>query len=111
MIFHYERTLPYSRPPLSKQFLLGKQTRDQLYLFTEAAYRKQRIEILQGTRALAVDPVARVVQTRPCNIHGNSETAVSKPVGWAHLDQRRIQLDAMVGKEPWDLRKIGRNVV
>ncbi len=58
-----ESALPYFRPPLSKQFLLSRQTRDQLDIFHEAEYREQRIEILTGTRALALDPEAQVVHT------------------------------------------------
>jgi NTE family protein len=58
-----ERALPYFRPPLSKQFLLDHQTRDQLDIFHDAEYREQRIEVLSGTRALGIDPEARIVYT------------------------------------------------
>jgi len=58
-----EPQLPYCRPPLSKQFLLGTQTRDQIDIFKESDYRKSQIDLLLGVRALAVLPADRLVQT------------------------------------------------
>ncbi len=58
-----EPQLPYCRPPLSKQFLLGTQTRDQLDIFNESDYRQNQIEILSGVRALAVEPGDQIVRT------------------------------------------------
>ena len=63
LIITAESRLPYCRPPLSKQFLLGTQTQDQLNIFSEADYKRRRIELLLGTHALAVKPKSQMVQT------------------------------------------------
>jgi 3-phenylpropionate/trans-cinnamate dioxygenase ferredoxin reductase subunit len=47
--------LPYQRPPLSKDYLLGKLDAERLPLRAESFYEKQRIGLLTGQRAVAVD--------------------------------------------------------
>ncbi|WP_157017989.1 NAD(P)/FAD-dependent oxidoreductase [Mesorhizobium xinjiangense] len=58
-----EHDLPYHRPPLSKAFLLGEKTADQLQLRSEAFYRDQGIDLRLGQCATAIDPAARRVET------------------------------------------------
>ncbi len=58
-----EHALPYFRPSLSKQFLLGQQGRDRLDIFPAAEYQRQQIEVLKGVRALALDPGDRILHT------------------------------------------------
>ena len=53
---------PYQRPPLSKQFLLGKQHRDSLPLRAPAFYEKHRIDLLLGGRATEIQRSAKRVQ-------------------------------------------------
>ncbi|WP_024803215.1 NAD(P)/FAD-dependent oxidoreductase [Nocardia sp. BMG51109] len=56
-----EEHLPYERPPLSKEHLLGKQ---QLADFTTAPaqwYRDHHVEVLPGTTVTAIDRDARTV--------------------------------------------------
>jgi 3-phenylpropionate/trans-cinnamate dioxygenase ferredoxin reductase subunit len=53
---------PYQRPPLSKTFVLGKQTHAQILLRPEAFYRDHRIELLAGEQAVAFDRVSRKVR-------------------------------------------------
>ncbi|NKQ58758.1 FAD-dependent oxidoreductase [Amycolatopsis sp. K13G38] len=43
-----ESALPYQRPPLSKAYLAGKHTLDELAIRNAAFYDKQRIELLQA---------------------------------------------------------------
>jgi 3-phenylpropionate/trans-cinnamate dioxygenase ferredoxin reductase subunit len=50
-----EPQLPYQRPPLSKEFLLGKQRIEQLTLRPAPFYSTQRIEVLVGERVEAID--------------------------------------------------------
>lgn len=50
-----EPHLPYQRPPLSKGFLLGKQTIEGATLRPESFYTSQRIDLITGDRALAID--------------------------------------------------------
>ncbi len=70
LIITEEPIMPYCRPPLSKQFLLGTQTRGQIDIFSEADYERLNIELLLGTRAIHVDPKGRVLNTdRAGSIH------------------------------------------
>jgi len=45
-----ENDLPYQRPPLSKEYLLGKLDAARLPLRAEAFYEKHRIDVLTGQR-------------------------------------------------------------
>ena len=53
--------LPYSRPPLSKDFLRGQSEEDALPLEDGDFYRRHGIEVRLGTRAQALDTGGRVV--------------------------------------------------
>lgn len=57
-----EPGLPYQRPPLSKGFLLGKTTAQQLELRPAAFYAERDIELLAGERVVAIDRAARIVR-------------------------------------------------
>ncbi len=56
-----EKDLPYQRPPLSKAFLSGEATLEQLYLKPQATYDKARIEFMPNTRAERINRAARTV--------------------------------------------------
>ncbi|MGE0714016.1 MAG: NAD(P)/FAD-dependent oxidoreductase [Alphaproteobacteria bacterium] len=58
-----EPHLPYQRPPLSKGFLLGKVEADALPIRVEAFYRENDIDLALGSRAVAIDRIARRVET------------------------------------------------
>ncbi len=65
-----EDYLPYQRPPLSTQFLLGTQSEDQLPFLAESFYREHSIDVILGTRASRLDAKSHVVQTdRASEIH------------------------------------------
>ncbi|MFD5721730.1 NAD(P)/FAD-dependent oxidoreductase [Streptomyces sp. NPDC127036] len=53
---------PYVRPPLSKGYLLGKDTRDSLFVHPERWYQEHNVELLLGKRARSVDWRARRVE-------------------------------------------------
>ena len=57
-----EPDLPYERPPLSKEYLRGEQSRDALFLQPSSWYEENRVELRLGTRAVAIDPVERTVE-------------------------------------------------
>ena len=57
-----ETWLPYQRPPLSKDFLLGGTTEDKLVLRNETFFKKERIELVLGRRATEIDPGAKHVK-------------------------------------------------
>ncbi len=46
---------PYERPPLSKDYLLGKSERDAAFVHDAAWYSEQRIELRSGVRATEID--------------------------------------------------------
>lgn len=56
-------TPPYYRPALSKQFLTGKSSDQQILIHPAAYYADQRIELILGAEAVALDSAARIVTT------------------------------------------------
>ena len=57
-----EPHLPYERPPLSKQVLLGEAEPETTHLNPAEFYADRRIELRLGTRAVAIDRAARRVE-------------------------------------------------
>lgn len=56
-----EQEPPYSRPPLSKEYLLGSMQAPELLLQPATFYTDKRIDLRLGARALALDVTARRV--------------------------------------------------
>ena len=56
-----ENDLPYERPPLSKGYLLGNDPRESAFPHDRAWYDEQKIELLLGAAATAVDRKAKTV--------------------------------------------------
>ena len=56
-----EPTLPYQRPPLSKQFMNGELSEDRLLFRPATYYEKQRIDVRLDARVEALDPDRHVV--------------------------------------------------
>jgi 3-phenylpropionate/trans-cinnamate dioxygenase ferredoxin reductase component len=56
-----EPHLPYQRPPLSKAFLSGESTAEQLSLKPLSTYEKARVEFIPNTRAERIDRDAKRV--------------------------------------------------
>lgn len=54
-----EPVIPYHRPPLSKDFLAGKKTLDEITIRPREAYEQAQVEFLLGTRVKAVDPASK----------------------------------------------------
>ena len=52
---------PYARPPLTKSYLRGGSSREDLWLEPAAWYGERRVEVRLGTTARTVDPLARSV--------------------------------------------------
>ncbi|MFZ0168187.1 MAG: FAD-dependent oxidoreductase, partial [Candidatus Dormiibacterota bacterium] len=46
---------PYERPPLSKDYLLGKSGKEKIYVHPEAWYRDHDVELRLGSPVIAVD--------------------------------------------------------
>jgi len=56
-----EAAPPYQRPPLSKKYLIGETTREQLYLRPPDFYEANEIALLTGRHVSAIDPANRTV--------------------------------------------------
>jgi len=56
-----ETERPYERPPLSKDYLLGKAERDTIYVHPQAWYAEHHVDLRLGTRVTAIDPAAHEV--------------------------------------------------
>ena len=53
-----ETERPYERPPLSKDYLLGKAERETIYVHPQAWYAEHDVDLRLGTRVTALDPAA-----------------------------------------------------
>jgi 3-phenylpropionate/trans-cinnamate dioxygenase ferredoxin reductase subunit len=56
-----EKALPYIRPPLSKEFLVGKSELGTFDVHPAEWYAEQRVELRLGRRAQQLDPAAHTV--------------------------------------------------
>lgn len=56
-----EPELPYERPPLSKDYLLGTMPEERLFLRSEEYYRQHAVDLRLGARLTALDLAAREV--------------------------------------------------
>jgi NAD(P)H-nitrite reductase large subunit len=56
-----ELTVPYQRPPLSKEFLRGELDDDELPIESTDWYAKHKIDVRLGTEAETLDPTARTI--------------------------------------------------
>jgi 3-phenylpropionate/trans-cinnamate dioxygenase ferredoxin reductase subunit len=57
-----ERTLPYDRPPLSKEFLRGETTLEGARIHGEEFFRERAVELVLGAAAKSVDTVSRTLE-------------------------------------------------
>ncbi|MGW0022326.1 NAD(P)/FAD-dependent oxidoreductase [Rhodococcus sp. NPDC003382] len=57
-----EHRLPYDRPPLSKELILGGRTPEDILLRDPEYYHNNDIELLLGTRATHIDPHERRIR-------------------------------------------------
>lgn len=51
-----EPELPYERPPLSKEYFAGEKGFERILIRPEAFWREREIEMILGTRVVALDP-------------------------------------------------------
>lgn len=58
-----DRTPPYERPPLSKEYLAGEKPLERLLIRPEAFWAERGIELMLGTNVTAVDWLAHEVVT------------------------------------------------
>jgi NADPH-dependent 2,4-dienoyl-CoA reductase/sulfur reductase-like enzyme/predicted acylesterase/phospholipase RssA len=63
MILSADSSPPYYRPALSKQFLLGSATEEQILLHPASFYQAHDIRLVLGAEAVAVDTAMQIVTT------------------------------------------------
>src|SRR5690554_5682382 len=56
-----EDHLPYSRPPLSKEYFTGKAERDSVFVHPAEWYAEHRIEVASGAEVVSLDPAGHRV--------------------------------------------------
>jgi 3-phenylpropionate/trans-cinnamate dioxygenase ferredoxin reductase subunit len=61
VLFGSEDHLPYERPPLSKEFLVGKKGLDDFTVDPSSWYRDHEVDLRLGTEIATVDPQAHTV--------------------------------------------------
>ena len=54
---------PYERPPLSKDYLMGKAEREKAFVHAHSWYAEHDVELRPGTRISALDPEAHEITT------------------------------------------------
>jgi len=52
---------PYERPPLAKGYLLGKSTRDSVFVHPAGWYAENRVDLRTGVTVAMIDPAAHLV--------------------------------------------------
>lgn len=62
-IYGSEDSLPYERPPLSKDYLLGKMQKEQLLFHSLDWYKERKIGIRTGCSVTDIDPDNRFITT------------------------------------------------
>ncbi|MGH3266417.1 MAG: NAD(P)/FAD-dependent oxidoreductase [Trebonia sp.] len=61
VLFASEPELPYERPPLSKGYLLGKDTRDSATVHPATWYAEHNVDLRTGVAVAMIDPTAHLV--------------------------------------------------
>jgi len=56
-----ETERPYERPPLSKEYLIGKADRDTIYVHPQSWYAEHDVHLRLGTHVTAIDPAAHEI--------------------------------------------------
>jgi 3-phenylpropionate/trans-cinnamate dioxygenase ferredoxin reductase subunit len=83
-----EPDLPYDRPPLSKSYLQGKDSRDDALFQTADWYAEQQIEVLTRTSAMKLDLSARTVK-----LSNKEEVGFGKALVATGANVRRLNVD------------------
>src|SRR5690348_9518960 len=80
-----EDETPYERPPLSKDYLMGKHGRDKLYVQPREWYGEHDVDLRLGTIVTAIDPAAYEIV-----LNDNSRLGYSKLLLTTGSSPRRL---------------------
>ncbi|WP_306250528.1 NAD(P)/FAD-dependent oxidoreductase [Parvularcula sp. IMCC14364] len=80
-----EAALPYHRPPLSKDFLAGNKSLDDLLIRPAEAYAAADIRFALGTRASRIEPEARLVHAENGDAYDYTHLVIATGAQVRHL--------------------------
>ena len=78
VIFSAEDHLPYERPPLSKEVLLGSKRVEEAQVHDEAWYVENKVRLERGVRVVSIDRAAHTLRTEPVVGGASSEQGYDK---------------------------------
>ncbi len=87
-LFAAEHHNPYIRPPLSKEYVTGKGSRNSIFVHPEHWYRENGIVVATGTRAVALDP-----RGHELTLHGGRVVAYDRLLLATGAVPRRLDVD------------------
>lgn len=97
-----EDYLPYERPPLSKEHLVGKKSLEEFTVDPGQWYRDHHIDVRLGTEVGAIDPSAKTVTLPDGSTLGYDKLALA-----TGSTPRRLPIPGMDAREVYTLRTIG----
>ncbi|MFC9895134.1 NAD(P)/FAD-dependent oxidoreductase [Nocardia sp. NPDC127579] len=96
-----EEHLPYERPPLSKEHLLGTKKFDDFVAEPSQWYRDHRVDLRLGTEVTGLDPAAKTVSLPDGSTLGYDKLALATGAA-----PRRLDLPGADGANVYQLRTI-----
>ena len=97
-----ESTLPYERPPLSKDFLAGKKSQEDILINEPAFYKENDIEVCLDSTVERVDWQQKQLHTADNDIIGFEKLLIATGAQPRHLDVPGADLDGI-----YTLRRVG----
>jgi 3-phenylpropionate/trans-cinnamate dioxygenase ferredoxin reductase subunit len=95
---------PYNRPPCSKGYMQGKESREDTYFRPDEWWDEQRIELLKRTSVTKLDPAARTA-----TLSTREEVAFEKALLATGANVRRLQVDGCELEGIHYLRTLGNS--
>ena len=97
-----EDELPYERPPLSKDYLMGKSVREKIYVHPAEWYAQAGIDLRLGTLVASIDPGAH-----EATLADGSRVGYTKLLVTTGSSPRRIQVPGAYLDGVFYLRSVG----
>jgi NADPH-dependent 2,4-dienoyl-CoA reductase/sulfur reductase-like enzyme len=100
-----EQERPYERPPLSKGYLLGSDSRDSVYVHPAEWYDEHNVGLIEGITVTEIDPGARTVTTT--GAAGELNMSYDKLLLATGASPRRLDFPGSDREEVLYLRTVG----
>ena len=100
-----ETERPYERPPLSKGYLLGKDSRDSIYVHAADWYAEHHVDLRQGVTVTAIDRGTATVATSGPG--GDGEVSYDRLLLATGASPRRLTFPGSDREEVLYLRTVG----